>query len=147
MTNFKKHCYLCVYTIIKKFHWPVYLPWPSCNSVDKKIWTATFFLRGWVNWTLDSKNFVTQNAFECVEINAHKLLGQKWVIYFLPLLCNSQACESFFRHKRATTSTQLAIINFSMYDFIHKVKRIQCQNRLKCNPYLNLQYSAAPWKN
>ena len=46
----------------------------------EKIWIALFFLRYWRQWiishpgyTLES-NFITQNAYMCVELNAHALI-------------------------------------------------------------------------
>ena len=47
----------------------------------EEIWYATFFLQYWRQWVLDhpkfslEKNFITSNAYMCVEINAHSLLA------------------------------------------------------------------------
>ena len=46
----------------------------------EKMWYATFFLRYWRKWILLNpqhtlaNNFVTANAFQCVELNAHALI-------------------------------------------------------------------------
>lgn len=110
----------------------------------RQIWSAVFFLRGWNNWLRSSKehsskNFVSQNAYECIELNAHSLLNlivncrdKNEPHLFLPCLFSSQPCECFFRHARSMTSTQSTVINFTMLDFIHKAKRIQMQEQLKC---------------
>lgn len=110
----------------------------------RQIWRAVFFLRGWNNWLRSSKqhsskNFISQNAYECVELNAHSLVNlmincrdKNETHLFLPCLFSSQPCECFFRHARSMTSTQSTVINFTMLDFIYKAKRIQLQEELKC---------------
>ena len=46
----------------------------------EKIWYATFFVRYWRQWVILSKsftlknNFITQNAYLCIELNAHSLI-------------------------------------------------------------------------
>lgn len=110
----------------------------------RQLWCAVFFLRGWINWlrkskSYSSKNFISQNAYECIELNAHSLLNlvvkcrdSNTSHLFLPHLFNSQPCECYFRHARSMTTTQSTVINFTMFDFLHKAKRIQCQEHLKC---------------
>ena len=50
------------------------------QSIDK-MWFAVFFLRFWRQWILLhpvytlTKNFKTNNAFMCVEFNAHALVS------------------------------------------------------------------------
>jgi hypothetical protein len=43
------------------------------------IWYATFLLRGWKEWVqsqpnLTMENFMTSNAYTCIEHNAHALI-------------------------------------------------------------------------
>ena len=46
----------------------------------EKIWYATFFLRYWRQWILQhsnytvQNNFITQNAYLCIELNAHAIV-------------------------------------------------------------------------
>lgn len=74
-----------------------------------RMWYAVFVLRLWRSWLMQhrdygAKNFITYNAYMCIELNAHTLInsivkcrelneGNK---YFLVWLFNSQPCESFF---------------------------------------------------
>lgn len=72
----------------------------------EKIWYAVFFLRFWRDYITANKkytlenNFVSQNAYMCVELNAHALilllivLRDKYeVTEFMPWLLGSQTCE------------------------------------------------------
>ena len=45
----------------------------------KKIWYAVFFLRYWRQWIIlhpqySLENFITYNAYICIELNAHSLI-------------------------------------------------------------------------
>ena len=61
----------------------------------EKIWCAVFFLRYWRQYVVDNKaytlqnNFITYNAYMCIELNAHSLLT------FLLFLKVSDADKSF----------------------------------------------------
>ncbi|KAK3909545.1 Ras-related protein R-Ras [Frankliniella fusca] len=109
----------------------------SASEKVYKIWYALFFLRYWKAWLLNhsnysvSENFVTYNAYMCVEIIAHALIIL--IVKFrnenrpgdaLFELFNSQHCESFLRYARSMTTTLSTVINFSMHEFLHKVRRI-----------------------
>lgn len=73
------------------------------------IWYVVFIMRVWRYWLFSHKeynlhNFVTYNAYMCVEINAHSLINaaigmknEKQDNYFLPFFMQSQKCEKFFR--------------------------------------------------
>ena len=101
-----------------------------------KIWYSVFFLRFWKNWlTSHAKfnldNFVSRNLYMCVEIIAHSMIYL--IIKFRDENCpeslifhifSSQACESFFRLARSMTTTESTVINFSMKEFLQKVRRI-----------------------
>lgn len=103
----------------------------------KKISYATFFLRIWKNMER-SYNFVSLNAYTCVEINFHmiidvyrKLRDSNSLQYFLPWKFSSQTCEEFFRTARSFTSTESTVINFTTNQFMHRVKRIQTVTDIK----------------
>ena len=61
-------------------------------------------------------NFITNNAYMCVELNAHALImrvqGNFDCESFLPWLLGSQSCEKTFRTDRSMTSIFSTIINF-----------------------------------
>lgn len=74
-----------------------------------------FFLRDWRQWLQYegfsiAENFITLNAFTCVELNAHTLIAgmrrlrsQGRPELFLPFLWSSQPCEQAFRDMRSQT--------------------------------------------
>ena len=77
-----------------------------------KAWYAVFFCRCWHKWVMNSKeysiqnNFITENSYSCIELNAHSLITQfliacKSGYNFLPWLCGSQSCEKLFRTLRS----------------------------------------------
>lgn len=87
------------------------------------IWRWVFFLRLWRDWLIQNnystqENFITSNAYFCIEINAHSLIiliirlrDSAQDDLFLPWLFSSQCCESFFRHTRLLTSTLTTVVN------------------------------------
>lgn len=108
-----------------------------------KIWYSFFVLRGWRLHILKSKgktlqkNFITSNAYTCIELNAHSIV--KLMVYltkinkpewFLPILMSSQPCEEFFRKLRSFTSTYSTKVNFSLQEIIHRTKKIQLQGEI-----------------
>lgn len=97
-----------------------------------------FFLRIWLQWLLENgytlQNFITSNAYTCIEINAHTIVAavnlfrQKGLPeLFVPWLYSSQPCEQFFRAARSLTSIDSTVLNFSMLEFIYRVQKIQFQ--------------------
>ena len=67
----------------------------------------------------------------CVEIIAHSLIylitkfrEENSPELFLVFLFSSQACESFFRLARSMTTTESTVINFTMKEFLSKVRRV-----------------------
>lgn len=131
----------------------------------KRIWYAVFLARIWRSWlskTIEkqkteekerkktekkpnanivpktytlAENFMSSNAYACLEINAHSLI--KFIIklrnsnrleLFLPLLLGSQTCESTFRQLRSMTSTFSTVVNFTLYDMLQRLRRIQLLN-------------------
>lgn len=82
-------------------------------------------------------NFLSQNAFTCVEINAYNLLhliikfrDAGTPEYFLPTLFQSQASEETFRQLRSMTTFQWTKINFSLMEMIQQISRIELQNQI-----------------
>lgn len=86
-----------------------------------KIWYATFVLRIWRQFISSNKtwklkdNFLTHNAYTCIEMNAHALV---FIILFIkdndyasnlfsPELMDSQACEGFFSQIRSLSTTSV----------------------------------------
>lgn len=89
------------------------------------IWFSLFIFRAWRGFLLRSENynlgdnFISSNAFTCIELNAHAILilivacrDENVPHLFLPALFSSQPCESTFRQFRSmstTYSTQVII--------------------------------------
>ena len=111
----------------------------------EKIWYAVFFLRYWRHWIILhpqyslQNNFITQNAYMCIELNAHAIVMFLLTIrehfkgssFFLPWLLGSQSCEKIFRSARSMTSTFSTIINFGMLGLLRRLHRLQIQSRLQ----------------
>jgi hypothetical protein len=106
-----------------------------------KVWYAVFFLRGWKNWIsmqqsneVTMENFTTQNAYVCIELNAHNILNlivklrdENNETFCNILQCQSQTCEMFFRMLRSMTSTLCTVVNFSMLDVLNRIRRIDLE--------------------
>lgn len=105
------------------------------------IWSGVFFLRIWREYIQKSpfyeliNNFITNNTYMCVEINAKSLVqlinffrNRKTPKEFLPGLFDSQTCEKTFRLFRSMGTTQFTRINFTILDLIHMIGRIEVQN-------------------
>lgn len=103
-----------------------------------KIWFSVFFLRQWRCWIKKSvkynlmDNFISLNAYTCIELNAHSLLllflkhiEEGTLDEFYPWLLGSQQCEAWFRAARSLTSTFSTVINFTAQEFVEKSKRIE----------------------
>lgn len=93
----------------------------------RKIWHALFVHRIWREFIKThpfvsiKNNFLSQNCYACIEINAHSLVllmlylkKRKLDHLFLPHLFDSQPCESFFWKIRSMTSTYCTITNCSI---------------------------------
>lgn len=102
----------------------------------RKAWYVALFCRFWKKGILLKQettlknDFITTNAYACIELNAHGML--KFLItcrelgkpeMFLMHLASSQPCESFFRNLRSMTSTNFTQINFTIFEVLHKVRR------------------------
>ena len=110
----------------------------------ERMWYAVFLLRYWRQWILLhhdytlKNNFVTNNAYMCVELNAHALITFVMTIQvcgdstsFLPWLLGSQTCERTFRAARSMSSTFSTIINFGMLGLLRRLHRLQIQFTLQ----------------
>lgn len=108
-----------------------------------KVWYVTFLLRIWrhsiqSNEQLTLKdNFLTQNCYSCVEINAHSLVHVLVYLketdlkaWFLPFIFDSQACESFFRQIRSLTTVFSTVANCSAKEIVGRINRIQLLNEI-----------------
>lgn len=107
------------------------------------IWLAVFILRIWRHWIIKTKNyhletnFITYNAYVCIELNAHSLVRLTLQLsslnmehLFLPFLYNSQTCEAFFRNLRSMTTTNSTVVNFSLRDVIFRIRRVSFQTEV-----------------
>lgn len=106
------------------------------------IWHALYFLRAWRKWIKSSKysvtdNFISHNAYSCIEINAHALIlsivklrdGQKSQM-FQPNRFSSQPCEHKFRHMRAMGTANFTKINFTLYEMLHMISRVELMQNI-----------------
>lgn len=117
-----------------------------------RIWHALFYLRIWRKWIMTQKdengkklytltnNFISTNAFSCVEINAHGLIhtmikfrNENTPHYFLPTIFQSQTCENVFRQLRSMGTVNWTKINFTMYELIHMIGRWELQTDIIYN--------------
>ncbi|XP_031357928.1 uncharacterized protein LOC116181664 isoform X2 [Photinus pyralis] len=102
------------------------------------IWYAVFFLRIWRSWVRNSEsytvteNFITLNAYLCIEMNAHALIKiirkfreEKLDTDFATWLFSSQPCEQIFRATRSLTSTYSTIVNFSLMEMLNRINKIE----------------------
>lgn len=109
-----------------------------------RIWNALFLLRIWRSFIQKSNNyqlntnFITSNAFECIEINAIGLL--KLIIslrelnnpeMFIPYRFDSQPCEETFRHLRSLSTMNWTKINFTLMELLHMIERVELQYEIK----------------
>lgn len=139
------------------------------------MWYGVFVLRIWRSWlskyakpkktqkkvsnsatnTLEvtpiyyslQENFISSNAYTCIEINAHslvqlivKLREMNRPDIFLPYLMGSQSCESTFRILRGMTSTQSTVVNFTMLEMINRSKKVQLQSDIVSTAPENIKF-------
>lgn len=108
-----------------------------------RIWRSVYFLRIWRQFILSSKsytlqnNFITTNAYTCVEINAKNLIllikkfrDQNTPEQFLTTLFDSQSCEKAFRQFRSMGTTKYTKINFSLYELLFMIGRVEVLNHI-----------------
>lgn len=115
----------------------------SISEKIYRIWFVVFFLRYLKLWIMNhpsyrlGNNFVTANLYVCIEILAHSLLFH--VVKFreapqllLTHLFTSQGCESFFRMARSLSTTLSTVINFSVKQFMYKIRKIHLLLHVVC---------------
>lgn len=116
----------------------------------EKMWTPIFILRIWRDFVRSqphlrlNKNFLTQNCYACIEMNAHSLIllmiflkKNSYDKYFLPFLFDSQICESFFRLLRSATTVHSTVVNFSIKECSERIGKIQLLNHIPMASNLN----------
>lgn len=119
------------------------------------MWYALFIVRGWRWWIKKtskyslSDNFISLNAYTCVELNAQNLIiailnlrEQRLSHLFLPILFSSQPCESHFRKVRSFSSTYSTQVNTSLLEIINRTKKIQLQSDI-VHSSLNRDFNVA----
>ena len=112
----------------------------------RHAWYAVYFCRYWRYWLLHNpnytlkNNFITSNAYSCIELNAHALIiflmthrdsDIKCDNNFFQCLLGSQPCEKAFRAMRSMSGMFSTIINFSMLGFLRKLHRMHIQLKLE----------------
>lgn len=87
-----------------------------------------------------SNNFITQNAYACIELNAlnmvilmRKFRDESLCKYFIPSRCTSQTCEETFRKFRSMGTMNYTKINFSLLELMHMVGRVELANDIMYN--------------
>lgn len=120
----------------------------NLNPADRiyHIWYAVYFLRCWRKNIQSSdehsleQNFISSNAYACVEINAHSLIeivkkmrSNKQEKLFLPSFFASQPCENIFRMMRSLSTINFTKINFSLSELFHMISRVEMMNKIIYN--------------
>lgn len=108
-----------------------------------RIWRAIFFLRTWRKWILKSQssklnlseNFISSNAYNCIEINGNNLISAMRMFrdknipeLFMPTLFSSQPCEEIFRKLRSMGTVNYTKINFNLLEVFHLISRVELLN-------------------
>ena len=113
----------------------------------QKIWYVAFFVRYWRQWIIQHKdytltdNFITPNAYMCIELNAHALitflitLREGGDALYMPWVLGSQSCEKIFRSARSMTSIFSTVINFSVLGLLRRLHRLKIQSQLQAESY------------
>lgn len=106
-----------------------------------RIWRSTFFLRAWrlfiknTDGLNNDDNFITPNAYACIELNAQNLIvlinkfrDAGLDEFFVPTVFNSQACEQTFRRMRSMGTMNFTKVNFTLLELMHLVGRVELMN-------------------
>lgn len=107
---------------------------------------STAFVRIWaqflINEGISFKHFITNNAFECLELNLILLIKllKANMLHYIHIL-SSQNNESFFRCVRSYTGIESMAVNASMNSFISKTQRIQVEEKLMSDLKENISFS------
>lgn len=107
-----------------------------------RMFHSLYFLRAWRSWLKKMKykmkdNFITPNAYACIELNAHGLVCAIMSLrdngedeLFLPHLMASQPCEHIFRQMRSMSTANWTKINFTLYELLHLISRVELMQEL-----------------
>ncbi|CAM4835706.1 unnamed protein product [Rotaria magnacalcarata] len=116
------------------------------NYIDRihYAWRSVFLIRFWYTW-LSTKTKSAQKekykaAMFSIEINSHTLVYLALLViqHKLPTTClnvpifNSQTCESTFRSCRAMSGPFSSIVNFTVHQFLQRVKKLSFLNSIRC---------------
>lgn len=105
-----------------------------------RIWYYVYYLRAWRKWLQQTEykvndHFISPNSYTCIEINAHGLIYAIQLLreknessMFLPELMSSQQCEYTFRKLRSMSTANYTRINFSLFELLHLVSRVELMN-------------------
>lgn len=132
------------------------------------LWYGVFILRIWRSWLLKftkqkknkknapaaseevptyslQENFISNNAYTCIELNAHSLILLTIKLrsnpeLFVPYLFGSQSCESTFGQLRSMTSTYSTVVNFTMLEMINRLKKVQLQSDIVTSAPDNIKF-------
>lgn len=116
---------------------------PDLQPIDRvyRLWFAVYFLRCWRLWIKSKKgctisqNFITANAYACIELNAQALieliikLRDKPRMFIMEYF-SSQRCEQFFRQMRSMGTANYTKINFTLFELFHMISRIELMNKI-----------------
>lgn len=115
----------------------------NLNPIERiyRIWNSLYFLRCWRQSIQKSKhqtlteNFISSNAYMCIEINAHALVQLTVKLrssqnMFLPIKFASQPCEHIFRLCRSMGTTNYTKINFTLNELLHLNARVEMANKI-----------------
>lgn len=106
-----------------------------------RMYRSLFFVRIWRRSILASpyytleNNFISRNSYVCTEINALALINlvkkfRDTPQLFITPIFDSQTCEKTFRQLRSMGTVNYTRINFSLYDLLHMIGRIEAQNEI-----------------
>ncbi|CAF1462305.1 unnamed protein product [Adineta ricciae] len=124
--------------------WYVWLSRKTKNELDA-ILLGRFSLRKCQEKNTKQQYFITLPAMFSIEINSHTLvyLALLSIQQYLPVEClnisslNSQVCESTFRLCRSMSGSFSSIINFTVHQFLQRVKKLSYLNSIKCRAISN----------
>jgi hypothetical protein len=106
---------------------------PELSAIDRlrKALYVLIFCRQWFQNLMqvgktDSKYFISANCWQSIEINVTSLisLAMKGKINSI-VYCHSQEAEGFFRQLRSMSTGGLTNVNFTVFDCIRKIEKIQ----------------------
>ena len=107
-----------------------------------------YYYRMWRDWLIkhpvysQTTNFITINSYVCQEINGHGLLNlifkcieAKDFTHFYPWLYSSQSCEGQFRNLRAMSSTFSMVVNCTILEFKHRIKKLEMMAKVLAHDF------------